>query len=218
MEPAKITKQASHWCFQLLQLWTNQNRHTATTNSLLTYYHILKQSGHQHLCFNGCFPGKERNSIYTVQLNIMHTLKALRHGSHRFTCKLHHACLSFVSVHQMALLQTEAADIQLQLTTHVSTSKEWKAELAWWTDTYSGWFTHISGSPSDTARVQDRESSPAKDRRYTAVPGNQSGETFSLLFWKRTVEDKCDNFYGMDDWMSPNQQWKDVKELKETLN
>jgi len=29
-------------------------------------------------------------------------LRALRHGSHSFTCKLHHACLSFVSVHQMA--------------------------------------------------------------------------------------------------------------------
>jgi len=28
--------------------------------------------------------------------------KALRHGSHSFTRKLHHACLLFVSVHQMA--------------------------------------------------------------------------------------------------------------------
>ena len=27
---------------------------------------------------------------------------ALRHGSHSFTCKLHHACLSFITVHQMA--------------------------------------------------------------------------------------------------------------------
>jgi len=31
------------------------------------------------------------------------TSKALRHGSHSVTCKLHHACLSLVSVHQMAL-------------------------------------------------------------------------------------------------------------------
>ena len=30
------------------------------------------------------------------------THKALRHGSHSFTCKQHHACLSFASVHQMA--------------------------------------------------------------------------------------------------------------------
>ena len=28
------------------------------------------------------------------------THKALRHGSHSLTCKLHHVCLSFVSVHQ----------------------------------------------------------------------------------------------------------------------
>jgi len=44
--------------------------------------------------------GKEEylySTIYT-----MHILKALRHGSHSFTCKLNHACLSFVSVHQMA--------------------------------------------------------------------------------------------------------------------
>ena len=31
------------------------------------------------------------------------THKALRYGSHSLTCKLHHVCLSFVSVHQMAL-------------------------------------------------------------------------------------------------------------------
>jgi len=31
------------------------------------------------------------------------TSKALRHGSHSFTCKLHHACLYLVSVHQTAL-------------------------------------------------------------------------------------------------------------------
>ena len=30
------------------------------------------------------------------------THKALRHGSHSFTCKQHHACLSFVSVQQMS--------------------------------------------------------------------------------------------------------------------
>ena len=31
------------------------------------------------------------------------TSKALRHGSHIFTCKQHHACLYLVNVHQMAL-------------------------------------------------------------------------------------------------------------------
>ena len=55
--------------------------------------------------------GKEEylhSAIYTT-----HSLKVLRHGSHSFTCKLHHACLSFVSVHQMAPPLTEVADIQL---------------------------------------------------------------------------------------------------------
>ena len=49
-----------------------------------------------------------------------------------FTCKLHHACLSFVSIHQMAPPLTEIADIQLQLTTHLSTPRGWNAKLAWW--------------------------------------------------------------------------------------
>ena len=49
--------------------------------------------------------GKEKylyGAIYTT-----HSLNALRHGSHSFTCKLHHACLSFVNVHQMAPPLTE---------------------------------------------------------------------------------------------------------------
>ena len=58
------------------------------------------------------------SAIYT-----MHSPKALRHGSHSFTCKLHHAYVSFVGVHQMAPPLTEIADIQLQLTTHFSTPK-----------------------------------------------------------------------------------------------
>jgi len=33
---------------------------------------------------------------------LTYLLKALRHGSHRCNCKLHHACLSFVSVNQIA--------------------------------------------------------------------------------------------------------------------
>ena len=35
--------------------------------------------------------------------------------------------------------------------------------------TCSGWFTHISGHPSAAGRMQDRESSPARDRRSTTV-------------------------------------------------
>jgi len=40
----------------------------------------------------------------------------------------------FVSVRQMAPPLTEVADIRLQLTTHLSTPKGWKAELAWLVD------------------------------------------------------------------------------------
>ena len=39
--------------------------------------------------------------------------------------------------------------------------------------TYSGWFTHISGHPSAAGRAQDRESSPARDRRSTTVLRHQ---------------------------------------------
>ena len=41
--------------------------------------------------------------------------------------------------------------------------------------TYSGWLTHISGHPSAAGRAQDRESSPARDRRSTTMPRHQLG-------------------------------------------
>jgi len=37
--------------------------------------------------------------------------------------QIHHACLSFVSVYQIALPLTEVGDIQLQHTTHLLTQK-----------------------------------------------------------------------------------------------
>jgi len=48
--------------------------------------------------------------------------------------------------------------------------------------TYSGWFTDISGHPSATGRAQDSESTPAKDRCYTAGPRNQPGD-YSMYLW-----------------------------------
>jgi len=45
---------------------------------------------------------KRKGRVFIYRLFTAFSLKALRHGSHSFTCKLHHACLSFVSVHQMA--------------------------------------------------------------------------------------------------------------------
>ena len=67
---------------------------------------------------------------------------------------------------------TEAADIQLQLTTHLSTRKDERLSWPSWL-TCSGWFTHISDHPSATGRAQDSESTPDKDRCSTAEPRNQ---------------------------------------------
>jgi len=42
--------------------------------------------------------------------------------------------------------------------------------------TCSGQFTRTSGHPSEAGRAQDRESSPAEDRRSTTVPRHQPSE------------------------------------------
>jgi len=70
------------------------------------------------------------------------TSKALRHGSHSFTCKLHHACLYRVSVHQMALPLT---CYNVRLAAYYSSKDE---RLSWpnWL-TYSRRFTHITRQP-----------------------------------------------------------------------
>ena len=51
-----------------------------------------------------CSLRKRKGNEEYLYSAILHqgTHKALRHGSHSFTCKQHHACLSFVSVHQMS--------------------------------------------------------------------------------------------------------------------
>ena len=41
----------------------------------------------------------------------------------QFYLQMHHACLSFVNVHQMTPPVVEVRDIQLQLTTHLLTPK-----------------------------------------------------------------------------------------------
>ena len=120
------------------------------------------------------------SAIYT-----MHSLKALRHGSHSFTCKLHHACLTFVSVHQMAQPITWSS--RHPIAAYYSLidpewMKGWVCLFGW----PSGRFTHISGHPSATGRAQDRESLPAKDRRSTTEPRN-------LLYFHKTSQlDWCE--------------------------
>jgi len=48
--------------------------------------------------------------------------------------------------------------------------------------TYSGWLTHISGHPSAAGRAQDRESSPARDRRSTTVLRHQL-HVIHVMLW-----------------------------------
>jgi len=127
-----------------------------------------------------------------------HTLKAFRHGSHSFTCKQHHACFSFVSVHQMALPLTEAADIELhevRLTTHLSTPKG--CEAGW--VGMVGWpvADDISGHPSATGRAHDSESTTAKDRRSTAGPRNQTTQKFLNCPTKMTARNATDFTVGL---------------------
>ena len=60
----------------------------------------------------------------------------------QFYLQIHHTCLSFVSVHQMAPPLTKVRDIQLQLTTRLSTPKGWKSELAWLVDLWRTVYPH----------------------------------------------------------------------------
>ena len=61
------------------------------------------------------------------------------------------------------------------LPAYYSFYRPWKYERLCWPSwlTCSGWLTHISGHPSAAGRAQDRESSPARDRRSTTVPRHQ---------------------------------------------
>ena len=71
---------------------------------------------------------KERKSIY---IGLYQSAQA---WITQFYLQIFHACLFFISAHQMAPPLTEVKDIQLQFTTHLSTPKGWKAELAWLVD------------------------------------------------------------------------------------
>ena len=93
--------------------------------------------------------------IYTSRF-----FKALRHGSHSVTCNHINACLYLVSVHQMVPPQTEVAHL---IAAYYSFIYPERLSRPGWL-TYN---THISGHRSAASRAQDRESSPAKDRRST---------------------------------------------------
>ena len=54
---------------------------------------------------------KVKGECIYIALIFCSTRKALRHGSHSFTCSYTNACLYLVSVHQMAPPKTEVAHI-----------------------------------------------------------------------------------------------------------
>ena len=61
--------------------------------------------------------------------------------------------------------------------------------------TCSGWLTHISGHPSAAGRAQDRESSPARERRSTTVPPRHQ-LNYSVV--KHIVSNAARPFVGTD--------------------
>jgi len=99
---------------------------------------------------------KTKGRVFIYRLYAAFSLKALRHGSHSFTCKEHHACFYLVSVHQMAP--------PLNVVVNIIYRPREDERLGWpcWL-TYSGRLTHISGHPSATGRVQDGERTLARD-------------------------------------------------------
>ena len=82
----------------------------------------------------------------------------------QFYLQIHHACLSSLSVHQMAPALTKVAYIQLQhcLSIDPRGMKGWVSLVGWFIADGSP----TSGPPTATGRAQDRESSPAKDPTF----------------------------------------------------
>ena len=88
-----------------------------------------------------------RKEVYLYSAIYCDTLKALGRGSHRFTCKLHHACLSFVRVHQMSpppqlRQQTSNCSSLLIYRPRKDERLSWPSWL-----THSRWLANISGHP-----------------------------------------------------------------------
>ena len=84
------------------------------------------------------------------------------------------------SFHQMALPVNGSTHL---IPAYYSFYRPRKDERLSWPSwlAYSRWLTHISGHPSAAGRAQDRESSPARDRRSTTVPRHQ-------LLWNKQMK------------------------------
>jgi len=108
--------------------------------------------------------------LVTLTLTFSHSLTA---------CKLHHACLSFVSVHRMAPPLPEAANIQLQLTTRLLTPKGWKVELAWLVDVLRTVYPHKWSPISYRSSAGQRKFAGQKPTFYRCA--TQTTQTVKLI-------------------------------------
>jgi len=96
--------------------------------------------------------------------------------------------LHTVSIHQTA---PSVRGSKHPITAYYSICRTRKNErMSWpsWLTCDERRFTHISGQPSAAGRAQDRESSPAKDRRSTTVP---------RICLPRTAGEGTNNFVGL---------------------
>ena len=84
--------------------------------------------------------GKGKEEYLYSAFYILCILQSAQAWITQFYLQIHHACLSFVNVHQMAPPLTKAGDIQLQLTTHLPTRKDERLSWPGWL-AYSGQFT-----------------------------------------------------------------------------
>ena len=106
-----------------VQLTTTTHTHTLETSQINSKFLKAAQTIFLRMSERFCksstkIKSIKIKSIYIAPFILCTVSNVLRHGSHSFTYKLHHARLSFVSVYQMAPPLTQVADIQLQLTTH----------------------------------------------------------------------------------------------------
>jgi len=110
-------------------------------------------------------------------------------GTHSFTCHPHvYPRMEWAILHSFhkhspdgvarARWRTSGSAYYRYSSIDAEKMKGWVGLGGW---PYSRWFTHISGYPSATGRAWDRDSSPVKDRRSTAVPRSQ------LLSWTGKV-------------------------------
>ena len=68
------------------------------------------------------YVGKEKEAYLYSAFYILCISQSAQAWITQFYLQIHHACLSFVCVHQTAPPLNEVRDIQLQLTTHLSLS------------------------------------------------------------------------------------------------